>query len=284
LHADGGLAQGGAGFQILIHEFAHGLGLAHPHDTGGTSGILNGVTQPFGDYGDYDLNQGVFTNLSYNDGYRSETGSESSNAFGVTGTLSPIDIAALQLHYGTDDAANDGETRYELPSTNDVGTFYSAIWDTGGTDWLIHSGGANANLDLRAATLEYEIGGGGFVSQVEGIFGGFTIAHGVVIENARGGTGDDILQGNAAANRLLGGAGSDTLIGGLGLDRLTGGAGADTFRFDAGDDGAVITDLLFGMSMMPRWSAPARRSLSANPLRDPLKATIPIAIAPVMEP
>ena len=242
LNADGGFEQGGAGFRIMLHELAHGLGLAHPHDEGGDSHVLDGVTSSVGDYGDFDLNQGVFTTLSYNYGYRSETGFEPSRAYGKAGTLSPLDIALIQERYGARQGANEGATTYDLTSTNGSGTFYSAIWDTGGTDWIAHDGPADATIDLRAATLEYEIGGGGFVSRVEGVFGGVTIAHGVVIENARSGRGADTLIGNDVANRLLGGAGDDRLTGGLGNDILTGGAGADTFVFGSTDDGAVITD------------------------------------------
>jgi len=242
LHEGGGLVQGGEGFRTLIHEFGHGLGLAHPHDRGGSSTQLSGVDAPFGDYGDFDLNQGVFTTLSYNRGYRSETGREPSDDFGVAGTLSPIDIAVLQSRYGAREDANIGATQYELPSTNSVGTFYSAIWDTGGTDTLIHNGAADATLDLRAATLALEEGGGGFVSRVEGVFGGFTIANGTVIERARSGSGNDTLIGNDASNRLEGNAGDDTLTGGLGIDVLRGGAGADTFVFGAEDEGARILD------------------------------------------
>src|SRR3712207_3044369 len=36
---EGGLAQGSYGFITLIHEFGHGMGLAHPHDDGGTSTV-----------------------------------------------------------------------------------------------------------------------------------------------------------------------------------------------------------------------------------------------------
>ena len=251
LHQDGGLVQGGIGFNILLHEFAHGLGLAHPHDTGGSSSVLSGVESAFGDYGDHDLNQGVFTILSYNNGYRSETGREPDRDFGVNGTLSPIDIAVLQSNYGVREDASAGASTYELPSTNGMGTFYSAIWDTDGTDWLVHNGSADATLDLRAATLEVEEGGGGYVSRVDGIFGGFTIANGIVIENAIGGAGNDTITGNAASNQLEGGAGvdtlnggdgADTLIGGQGIDTLAGGAGADTFVFGAADEGARIVD------------------------------------------
>ncbi len=53
---------------VLAHEPMHALGLAHPHDTGGTSSIMNGVVKS-GDYGDFNLNQGVFTVMTYNNGY-----------------------------------------------------------------------------------------------------------------------------------------------------------------------------------------------------------------------
>ncbi|MFC4175334.1 M10 family metallopeptidase C-terminal domain-containing protein [Microvirga sp. GCM10011540] len=72
--------------------------------------------------------------------------------------------------------------------------------------------------------------------------GGYTIAKGVVIENAYGGRGDDRLVGNGAANllagnggadRLIGHAGDDILKGRAGNDVLTGGSGADVFVFDS---------------------------------------------------
>ncbi|MGJ3629133.1 matrixin family metalloprotease [Sphingomonas sp. MMS24-JH45] len=68
-------AQGGFSFVTLIHEFGHGHGLAHPHDNGGHSGIMRGVSSEgagVADYttGDFDLNQGVFTMMSYEDGWQ----------------------------------------------------------------------------------------------------------------------------------------------------------------------------------------------------------------------
>ena len=135
-----------------------------------------------------------------------------------------------------------------MPSANGAGTFYSAIWDTSGTDWLIHNGSTDATIDLRAATLEYEIGGGGFVSQVEGIFGGLTIAHDVVIENARGGDGDDIIQGNDVSNRVVGGGGEDRLYGRNGNDFLEGGDGGDALFGGGGIDTASFRDSTSGVT------------------------------------
>ena len=53
----------------------------------------------------------------------------------------------------------------------------------------------------------------------------------MVIENATGGSGNDVLIGNAAANVLTGNGGNDVLMGREGKDFLSGGAGADKFVF-----------------------------------------------------
>jgi len=66
----GALEQGGYGFVTIIHELGHGFGLAHPHDTGGSSTVFPGVSTPFDDYGNFNLNQGVYTMMSYNDGWQ----------------------------------------------------------------------------------------------------------------------------------------------------------------------------------------------------------------------
>jgi Ca2+-binding RTX toxin-like protein len=57
-----------------------------------------------------------------------------------------------------------------------------------------------------------------------------------LIENANGGSGNDRITGNAAANTLNGNTGNDTLIGNAGNDVLNGGAGNDTMIGGAGAD------------------------------------------------
>ncbi len=104
-----------------------------------------------------------------------------------------LDIALLQQKYGANMATATGDDDYLLPTGNARGTFWQAIWDAGGLDSIRHDGSAASVIDLRAATLRYEEGGGGFVSSVAGIAGGFTIAAGAVIENATGGFGRDRL-------------------------------------------------------------------------------------------
>lgn len=218
------LQQGGFSFVTLIHEFGHGHGLAHPHDNGGRSGIMNGVESDgvVADYttGDYDLNQAVFTMMSYEDGWQTSPygNAETDVGYGYLGGLMAFDIAAIQDKYGVNETYASGNDVYTLKDENAAGTYYSSIWDTGGTDSIVYSGSKDANIDLRPATLEYEHGGGGWVSYAYGIYGGYTIANGVVIENATGGSGNDTLTGNDAANTLDGGAGNDTMNGGAGND------------------------------------------------------------------
>lgn len=56
------------------------------------------------------------------------------------------------------------------------------------------------------------------------------------MEHATGGKGNDLLRGDAEANRLSGGTGRDTLEGGAGADTLIGGGGADRFVFTTKSD------------------------------------------------
>src|SRR5262249_32102894 len=64
------LNQGSFGFITIIHELGHGLGLAHPHDGGTEDGqLFPGVTRDRGsDTGNFGLNQGIWTTMTYSDG------------------------------------------------------------------------------------------------------------------------------------------------------------------------------------------------------------------------
>jgi serralysin len=250
------LQQGGFSFVTLIHEIGHGHGLAHPHDNGGHSGIMHGV-EPEGagvaDYttGDFDLNQGVFTMMSYEDGWQSSPygNAPTTGGYGYLGGLMAFDIAAIQDKYGVNEDTATGDDVYLIKDENAPGTYYTSIWDAGGTDEIKYVGTKDSNIDLREATLKYEYGGGGWVSYAYGIFGGFTIANSVVIEKATTDAGNDTIFGNGAANVLSSGAGNDFVHADQGgddtvnlgdgndavyfgaaftaLDRVDGGSGAD---------------------------------------------------------
>lgn len=117
-------------------------------------------------------------------------------------------------------------------TTVDGGTISSiesitANLGAGTGDRLIYSSTASVVVNLATGTAT------GF-SPVAGSIAG--------IENANGGTGDDVLTGGGNNNRLNGGlggkdtidaaGGDDALSGGSGADLLTGGSGADSFFYD----------------------------------------------------
>ena len=225
------LLPGGYSYAVILHEFGHAHGVAHPHDTGGGSDIMLGVTASTDSLGVYDLNQGVYTVMSYNDAYITHPDGEriysaATRGSGWSETLGAFDIAVLQARYGVHDA-NTGDDVYVIQS-DQAAASYMTIWDTDGTDEIRYDGATDARIDLLAATLDYSPTGGGVVSFAHGVYGGFTIANGVVIENATGGSGNDVLIGNDAANVLTGNDGDDTLMG---RD------GDDTFVLDTGNSG-----------------------------------------------
>ena len=241
--AGGPMDLGGLGWYVIVHELLHGLGLAHPHDTGGNgtgndSVVMDGVSSS-GDTGDYALNQGHYTIMSYNWEFDSGVGTSGDPyLWGMASGPGALDIAVLQAKYGANTTHNSGFNNYVLGDTHGSGAHWKAIWDTGSIDSMRYYGTKNATLDLRAATLAYENGGGGFNSAVEGVAGGYTIAAGVVIERAYGGSGDDTIIGNEAGNVLNAGAGDDDVTGNGGADLIYGLAGEDTI--DAGDGNDTV--------------------------------------------
>lgn len=237
----GGFNRGGYDTLTFIHELGHGLGLAHPHDDGGGSALFPGVSYlNDSDLGSNNLNQGIYTVMSYNDGWASKQNPTGNGlvSYGFEAGPMAFDIAAIQYLYGANTTAHGGDDVYVLPKANVAGTAWSCLWDTGGTDSIYYAGKIDTRIDLRAATLDNTSTGGGVVSYAKGIYGGYTIANGVTIENARSGSGNDVLIGNDVANTLSGGAGKDILRGGIGQDRLVGGAGAD--KLFGGTDGDVF--------------------------------------------
>jgi Ca2+-binding RTX toxin-like protein len=226
-------------FETMVHEIGHALGLGHAHP--GPSAGFPGVDFPYYDYGDNDLNQGIYSVMSYNEGYLSRDGTSgpgfSGNfAFGEDVTPMPFDIAAIQFIYGANPHHNDGNNKYILPATNSPGTSWVGIYDTGGIDEIKNAGNAPSTISLVAATIDNSPTGGSLPSYVEDIFGGFTIAQSVVIENATGGSSSDTIIGNRVNNVLNGAAGDDHLYGAGGDDALFGGPGNDTIYGDAGPD------------------------------------------------
>jgi len=239
--AGGALDQGGYGFITLTHEFGHMFGLAHPHDDGGGSPVMPGVIHsPYhglgGTTGDFELNQGVYTMMSYNDGW--VTGPmrvSASDNFGWANGPMALDIAILQQKYGAIEAGAPG-TVYQLADADGPGVGYTAIWNTFGDNVIRYDGARDAVINLNPATLELEWGGGGFLSFVKGVHGGFTIAHGVEVTTAVSGDGNDTLFGNMLDNWFDAGAGRNTIHGNDGFNTAIYGGSRGDYSIDFGDN------------------------------------------------
>ena len=100
-------------------------------------------------------------------------------------------------------------------------------------------GGSNT-LDYSAWTTAVTVTLG---SGEEDDYGTATGTSGIInFSNIIGGSGDDVLTGNAYANVIDGGAGNDTIDGVSGHNTLTGGPGDDTFVFSDDWGETTITD------------------------------------------
>ena len=240
-------------YATALHEIGHALGQKHPHQ--GTVKLA-----------------AAYDGLEYSVmSYRSYLGGPTSyytvETWGFPQSLMMLDIAAIQDLYGADFTTQSGATVYRfdpltgamtvngasagVPGANRV---FRTIWDGGGSDTIdLSAYASNLDIDLNPGKgIDLDVGG---TLQRAQLAAGVYAAHHIymsllyngdtrsLIENATGGTGDDILRGNLAANLLKGGAGADTLTGGPGADTLTLGTGADTVTDTAaGLNGDTITD------------------------------------------
>lgn len=237
--------QGGFSYAVILHELGHALGLAHPHDGGTqtTGTIFPGVTGEFDSYGDRNLNQGVFTTMSYNDGFPTRFPQHNSPNFGNQATPMALDVAAVQAIYGASTTAyHSGNDNYVLPLANSNGIGWINIWDTGGID-TISCGLTTQPVLINLAPPNLDGSPTAYVSSVQGVVGGFTVSYGVVIEIAYGGNGNDNIAGNSADNYLVGRAGNDQINGWSGKDTLSGGLGNDTLNGGSNYDTVTYSQL-----------------------------------------
>ncbi len=239
-------------YAVAMHEVGHSMGLAHPHHYM-SGGVFPGVTSS-SSLGDNDLNSGPFTVMTYNftnaGNYTPSMSSAISHpaTCGCPTCLGAFDIAHLQYLYGPNPYTGRKNDTYSL---NDSLKGFECIWDASGIDTInASSSSKSATIDLRNATLKNELGGGGFVSSINGELKGYTIAYNstgdCIIENAKGSNFNDTITGNDYANEIFGLGGDDEIYARGGTDIIYGGDGNDVISGSFFGNISNEIDLLFG--------------------------------------
>ena len=209
---------GNFGYQDLLHELGHAMGLSHPGAQGATTDQLK------------------YSVMSYRN-FAGDAHSYLAQYYPTTYMLD--DVAALQFLYGPNMSANAGNTTYSWDPAKPV---FETIWDASGFDTIDASNQqSGVVIDLHPGAFS-QIGpafwdgaydSAGYADMTSLVRDCLAIAYNCTIEGATGSAFADVLVGNDANNVLDGGGGNDTLAGG---------AGIDTAKFDAPLSACTITD------------------------------------------
>jgi Ca2+-binding RTX toxin-like protein len=177
------------------------------------------------------------------------------------------DVLAIQKEYGENSNYAAGNDVYDIPGYWKGRTdLLDLLWDTGGHDTIDASASpTTSKIDLREGTY----------SDIGVIRNNIAISFGTIIEDAIGGSNNDILLGNQAVNYLKGNAGHDTIRSGASNDIMQGDAGNDTYEWSFGDGSDLIDEaggagrdriLLADIPRLDSLSEDFRFSLSGNDL------------------
>lgn len=220
------LTPGSEGWQALLHEIGHALGLTHPvPETDTASGVvlLNR------------WNSNAYTVMS-----------ENQSASGLWQSwYGPLDLQALRSLYGAGmGAAHAGADTYSLTDT--TGGRLSTISDAGGHDVLDASGlSRGVYLDLTPGSFS----SAGLATSGSTSLGNLFIDAATVIEDAIGTAYDDVLTGNSADNIFSPGTGNDMVngAGGVNIVRMSAARSAYSLGLDAAT-GHVLMSAVDGAS------------------------------------
>jgi hypothetical protein len=213
----GNYTQGsGYGFQTLLHEIGHALGLRHPFE--GSPQLTT-------------LDNKKYTIMSYTDddtvGSSAQALVNGENVYVISSTPMYLDIAAIQSLYGTN---MDYATGDDIYSFDPLVPFSKTIWDAGSS--------SGDKLDFSNFTEDLVIDlRDGHSSTIPtsswNMDENLWLAEGTFIENLVSGSGDDTIRGNDLDNIIIAGEGDDI---------ITGYGGADTFVVKVGTGRDQIKD------------------------------------------
>jgi hypothetical protein len=221
---NGNMDQGSYGWETLIHEIGHTLGLKHPGDYNASGG---GSPGPFLSKA---LDSRQYTVMSYNNPAGSMLVNATSIGGGVTSykgtTVNPstymmFDMAALQFMYG----AGDGKVadKYQVTS-------FTANWAGMETLWAPKNGVIDASAVRNSNIIDLRAGAFSSINVIpQSITNNFPtslknsatymglnnvgLAYGSEVILARGGSGDDIFYTSAASDVTIdGGAGANDTV------------------------------------------------------------------------
>lgn len=245
-------------FTTALHELGHAFGLKHSQETGG---VANVAVPSAHDDSEYTvMSYRSYVGASTSTGYTNE-------AYGYPQTYMANDILALQTMYGANYTTQGGSTVYTWSPTTgqefingvaqlapgggtggSANRIYETVWDGGGVDtYDLSNYTTNLSINLNPgassvfSTVQLaNLGDGHYASgnvYNAYLYNGDARSY---IDNATGGSGNDIILGNAIANVLNGGSGNDTITGGGGNDTIIGGAGTDTALYSGNEANYAI--------------------------------------------
>ena len=218
-------------FMSMVHEIGHSLGLKHPGN------YSKDDASPFADKSIDALQYSIMSYISY-PGAAANDNEVGNTSYPQTPMLD--DIATIQYIYGANFNFSADNTTYAF-SPSDT-TIFQTVWDGNGID-TYDASAYNEGVTFQLAPGWWSTLGAGQLADLgNNVKAPGSVANAYLfqndarslIENAIGGSGNDILRGGPGDNFLSGGAGNDALWGWTGgNDTLMGGAGSDTYWFAA---------------------------------------------------